>query len=461
MLSKIKETRNLIFTVSENIEPFEERYNNFPQIQIKKKKKSSHSILYFLILFLLLLNANNVDINEFFPFDKKPNEPKIKWITKYLVFFSTFIRINASFVIIIDIYFIILNIIKKNEEKIIYFIFIQKEVIHNYLPIYVNELIKIKNIMINNNYNKIKNDNIIISKRNKRKIFLIRNIKRIFIKIIKYIILLNLFINIILNNKISLIKFKSYNIILKIKGTGTKNIFTSETNNFKREYYPKEVHINGYKQNDVTYSYNLEETDNSVGLIWYDLISSCNFMFRGCSDITEIDLSNFNTSNVETMQWMFRDCTSLTSINLSNLNTSKVKDMNHMFYGCSSLTSLNLSNFDTSQITNIRKMFYDCINLYYINMINFNENNLSSHSYNYLDLFYKVPNNIVVCININNIKNKIYPQISDKTCHIEDCTNNWKLIQNKLIDEIDYCINNCSIINLYEYNGKCVSQYPN
>ena len=86
---------------------------------------------------------------------------------------------------------------------------------------YANEVIEIKSIIINNNYKKNKNDNI-ISQRNKRKIFLIRNIKRYFIKIIKYIILLNLFNNIILNNQISLIEYQSYNITLKIKGTDTK-----------------------------------------------------------------------------------------------------------------------------------------------------------------------------------------------------------------------------------------------
>ena len=74
-----------------------------------------------------------------------------------------------------------------------------KEVTQNYLPSYVNEYIETKNIMINNNYKKNKINNFILSKKNKRKIFLIRNIKRNFIKIIKYIILLNLFNNIILN----------------------------------------------------------------------------------------------------------------------------------------------------------------------------------------------------------------------------------------------------------------------
>ena len=57
-------------------------------------------------------------------------------------------------------------------------------------------------------------------------------------------------------------------------------------------------------------------------------------------------------------------------------------------------------------------------------MINFNENCLDSRYYS--NMFKNVPNNIVVCINNNNILNRIYPQIRDKTCHIEDCSDNWK-----------------------------------
>lgn len=37
--------------------------------------------------------------------------------------------------------------------------------------------------------------------------------------------------------------------------------------------------------------------------------------------------------------------------------------MDSMFYGCSNLTSLNLSNFDTSNVTIIYNMFYGCSNL--------------------------------------------------------------------------------------------------
>ena len=71
-------------------------------------------------------------------------------------------------------------------------------------------------------------------------------------------------------------------------------------------------------------------------------------MFRGCSNLTSLDVSTFNTTNVRDMTEMFNGCGSLTSLNLSSFNTSNVILMGNMFYGCSSLTNLNLSNFDMS-----------------------------------------------------------------------------------------------------------------
>ena len=227
-------------------------------------------------------------------------------------------------------------------------------------------------------------------------------------------------------------EYKAYNVTLKIKGIGTKKIFSS-ISIFQSKYHPDEVYINGYKQDNVKYSYELNQTDNFIGLSWNKLIDDTEYMFYGCSDIIEIDLSNFNTSIVKYMNSMFRGCSSLISLNLSNFVTSKVTNMNWMFRECSSLTSLNLSNFDTSELKIMNNMFRDCKNLEYINMINFKDSSLESGWYS--DIFKNVPVNIVICINKDNI-NKIYSQIDDISCHIEDCIDNWKLKQKKLIDQI-------------------------
>ncbi len=91
----------------------------------------------------------------------------------------------------------------------------------------------------------------------------------------------------------------------------------------------------------------------------------CVKMFDYCSNITEIDFTNFDVSNVTNMFGMFDSCSNLISINLGdNFDTSNVTNMVGMFYECSSLTSLNLgNNFDTSNVTSMISMFAGCSNL--------------------------------------------------------------------------------------------------
>ncbi len=95
-------------------------------------------------------------------------------------------------------------------------------------------------------------------------------------------------------------------------------------------------------------------------------------MFHGCSSLTSLDLSSFNTSNVEFMSGMFYGCSSLTSLDLSRFNTSSVFDMTEMFYGCSSLTRLHLTRFNTSSVRSMESMFYGCRSLTSLNLASFN-----------------------------------------------------------------------------------------
>ena len=74
-------------------------------------------------------------------------------------------------------------------------------------------------------------------------------------------------------------------------------------------------------------------------------------IFKGLSNLTEFEnLTNLGTSETTSMVDMFRDCTSLTTLNLSQFNTKKLKDIRGMFRGCTSIKSLDLSSFDTSEL---------------------------------------------------------------------------------------------------------------
>ena len=83
-------------------------------------------------------------------------------------------------------------------------------------------------------------------------------------------------------------------------------------------------------------------------------------MFNGCSALSSLDLSNFNTAIVTNMSYMFFNCANLSSLDLSNFNTAIVSDMSLMFGSCSTLSSLDLSNFYTKEVRDMSYMFSRC-----------------------------------------------------------------------------------------------------
>ena len=100
-------------------------------------------------------------------------------------------------------------------------------------------------------------------------------------------------------------------------------------------------------------------------------VTNMSSMFRGMSNLTTLNLSNFDTSQVTNMDSMLASVSNLTTIDLSSFDTSKVTDISAMFYDLSNLTTLNLSNFDTSQVTNMQDMFYGMRNLTTIDLSSF------------------------------------------------------------------------------------------
>ena len=63
-------------------------------------------------------------------------------------------------------------------------------------------------------------------------------------------------------------------------------------------------------------------------------------MFDGCSSLTSLDLSSWNTENVTYLGSMFDNCSSLKEINLSGWKVGSVTYMNYMFSNCSSLVTI-------------------------------------------------------------------------------------------------------------------------
>ena len=92
-------------------------------------------------------------------------------------------------------------------------------------------------------------------------------------------------------------------------------------------------------------------------------------MFFGCSGLTSLDVSNFDTNNATDMFDTFCSCSNLTSLDLSKWDTSKVTRMNLMFAYCNKLETLDLSGWDTSKVYAINDMFNGCTSLTTIRMV--------------------------------------------------------------------------------------------
>ncbi len=96
---------------------------------------------------------------------------------------------------------------------------------------------------------------------------------------------------------------------------------------------------------------------------WFYFFDTSNSNFYTDYNLTSIDISKLDTSNVTSMRGMFRNCIRLTSLDLSDLDTSNVVNMSGMFYNCNQLLELDISSMDTSSVTNMSRMFASCAKL--------------------------------------------------------------------------------------------------
>ena len=121
--------------------------------------------------------------------------------------------------------------------------------------------------------------------------------------------------------------------------------------------------------------------ENLVTSKTFEKTANMQYMFYMCSSLTNLDVSNFDTSKTINMAYMFSACSKLTSLNINNLDTSEVTNMRNMFSSCSSLTSLNVSDFNTSKVTNMIQMFDGCKGLTSLNVGSFDTSKVESMSY--------------------------------------------------------------------------------
>ena len=107
-------------------------------------------------------------------------------------------------------------------------------------------------------------------------------------------------------------------------------------------------------------------------------VNTMGYMFWGCTNLKEIDLTNFDTKNVTDMNRMFSGCHSLVELDLTSLDTSKVTDMNETFGYCKNLETLNISNLKTDLVKKMTYMFAGCVKLKTLDFSSFNTSNVTN-----------------------------------------------------------------------------------
>jgi surface protein len=165
-------------------------------------------------------------------------------------------------------------------------------------------------------------------------------------------------------------KRKNNQIIIKVKeekNKDFKDIYFLE-NNKKEEVHNSEinesnieVYINNEKIKFSKFFRPTQKGEYIIKLIFLKQMTDCSYMFSNCSNIINIDLSSFDSSNVTHMNYMFSECYNLNEINLTNLKAYNVIDMNHMFNKCHEFTKLEFPlSFSTQKITDMSFMFQEC-----------------------------------------------------------------------------------------------------
>lgn len=173
---------------------------------------------------------------------------------------------------------------------------------------------------------------------------------------------------------------------------GFSNLFTGNIRNMQYAFGGFWIDIDLGPMTSVyadalqTYGRGIQTLD--VSTLDMSKLSDMSMIFANCTALQKVTLGeNFDSSSVTNMIGMFYNCENLGKndaangiVNFNKISTTKAQDLSYMFFGCCNMKELDLSNFDLSAATrqsaedhtpSTTAMFYDCTRLH---KITFNTN---------------------------------------------------------------------------------------
>lgn len=169
-------------------------------------------------------------------------------------------------------------------------------------------------------------------------------------------------------------------------------------------------------------------------------------VFYGCSQLQNLDVRNWDVSGVMYTTDMFNSCSQLQSLDVSNWNTNKMKDVRGMFRSCSQLKSLDVSKWDTSSVTSFNSMFHTCHQLKQLDTSNWDTSSATGMQYIF-----------AMCYQLQKIdvSNWDASNMIDLALPFSSCNNLYSIIGDKTIDDV--IVNNIVALKGLKYSIELVS----
>ena len=149
-------------------------------------------------------------------------------------------------------------------------------------------------------------------------------------------------------------------------------------------------------------------------------------MFNGCNSLIEISgIENWSVENIVRIHSMFQQIYNMKNINLAKWKLSLIASTDYMF-AWNNATEIDIRNFDMSQVTSVAYMFKGTSNLenLYMNNVTFNIDSIT----NYTEMFNGIKNGVNIYVKNEEIAEWIYDRITEanKTANIYYGTDdNW------------------------------------